>query len=547
MANLRVALAQLNLTVGDLAGNCRKILEALLRAKAWRADLVVMPELAVTGYPPEDLLLKPSFVEENRRLVHRLAPATRGLTALVGYADRDVRGRLYNAAAVFSDGRLAASYHKQHLPNYGVFDEQRYFTPGHEPCVLRLGRTRVGVTICEDLWEAAPCRVLAQAGCRLVVNLSASPYHAGKLAERERLFARRARENRVAIAYCNLVGGQDELVFDGASLLLDARGHVVARGAQFQEDAVLADLSLGAAPRTPHVPPVASTTRRALAPLEEIYAALVLGTRDYVRKNGFDTVVLGLSGGMDSSLTACVAVDALGRDHVVGLVMPSRFSSRATQDDAKALAAALGIRREERSIEPCFAASLQTLAPLFGNRPHDVTEQNLQARIRGTLLMALSNKFGWLVLTTGNKSEMATGYCTLYGDMAGGLAVIKDVPKTLVYPLARWRNRQAGPIPERVFTRAPTAELARNQTDQDTLPPYDVLDPLVKAYVEEDRSVQEIVRLNRVPPQTIRRVIEMIDRSEYKRRQGPPGVKITPKAFGRDRRMPITNHYRDRV
>ena len=341
------------------------------------------------------------------------------------------------------------------------------------------------------------------------------------------------------------MGGQDELVFDGASLMLDERGQVVARGAQFEEDLVLADLSLGTGQRTFHAPPLVPMKRTPLAPLEEIYTALALGTRDYVRKNGFETVVLGLSGGIDSSLVACLAVDALGPAHVVGVVMPSRFSSSATQDDAHALATALGIRCEELSIEPCFKAYLSTLAPLLRDRARDVTEQNLQARIRGTLLMALSNKFGWLVLTTGNKSEMATGYCTLYGDMAGGFAVIKDVPKTLVYQLARWRQRRGlgRPIPTRVFTRAPTAELAPHQTDQDTLPPYALLDPIVKAYVEEDRSLQEILRRNRVTPHMARRVIGMIDRSEYKRRQGPPGVKITPKAFGRDRRMPLTNRY----
>ncbi len=615
MPTLRVALAQLNLTVGDLEANRLRIAEAIVHAKAWRADLVVVPELAITGYPPEDLLLKPAFVQANLQALARLPALTQGLVALVGFVDRDRQGRLFNAAAVLAGGRHVATYHKQCLPNYGVFDEQRYFTPGTTPLVLSLQGVRVGLTICEDLWQEAPARVVAAAGCRLLVNLSASPYHAGKLAARQALCARRAKTHRLAVAYCNLVGGQDELVFDGASLILEASGRLVARGAQFHEDIVLTDLELPSTEaghpaklgRRGRVPAhsafrglsdsgrsrspatelseaerrspereargkdavrgtpghgrgistrVASvsgsrarllpTRRRALEPIQEIYEALVVGTRDYVRKNGFETVVLGLSGGIDSSLTACVAVDALAPEHVVGVVMPSRFSSRQTQDDARRLARALWIRCEELSIEPCFAAFLQTLQRLFSGRPIDVTEQNLQARIRGTLLMALSNKFGWLVLTTGNKSEMATGYCTLYGDMAGGFAVIKDVPKTLVYQLARWRNQRgkARPIPETVFRRPPTAELAPNQTDQDALPPYEALDPILKAYVEEDRSLWEILRRNRFNPKTVRGVIQMVDRSEYKRRQGPPGVKITPKAFGKDRRMPITNRYR---
>ncbi len=558
MSSLRVALAQLNVTVGDLAGNRAKIAEALLCAKAWRADVVVVPELAVTGYPPEDLLLKPRFVEDNLKAVQSLRGITQGLTALVGFVDRDRTERLYNAVAVFTHGRQVATYHKQRLPNYGVFDEKRYFIAGEQALVLKLNGVRCGVTICEDLWGTGPARVLANAGCHLVINLSASPYHAGKLKERQQLFANRARANRMAIAYCNLVGGQDELVFDGASLILNARGRVLASGCQFKEDLVVADLILGPVrPATtratvvpvtsrPHaLPPLKPTRRAPLDQIAEIYEALVLGTRDYVRKNAFDTVVLGLSGGIDSSLTACVAVEALGKEHVVGVVMPSRFSSPETQEDAKGLAQALGIRCEELSIEPCLCAYLETLQGLFGNRPSDVTEQNVQARIRGNFLMALSNKFGWLVLTTGNKSEMATGYCTLYGDMAGGFAVIKDVPKTLVYQVARFRNRRGpgSPIPERVFQRAPTAELAPHQTDQDTLPPYEVLDPIVKAYVEEDKSLQQIIQRNRVQVQTVKRVIQMVDRTEYKRRQGPPGIKITPKAFGKDRRMPITNQY----
>jgi len=561
MTVLRIALAQLNVTVGDLERNQALIEGAIRRAAAWRADLVLVPELAVSGYPPEDLLLKPQFVEANARVIRRLQHAARGLTALVGFVDRDRHGRLFNAVAVLAGGRHAATYRKQYLPNYGVFDEQRYFVPGIRSLVLEMGDWRVGVTICEDLWNEAPCRALAAEGVQVLANLSASPYHAGKLLEREQLFARRAREHRMAVAYCNLIGGQDELIFDGASLVLDARGRRLAQGAQFQEDLILVDVSpaqagprrRGAGRAASVRVPGPSAERPALQlpqpeplePVEEIYEALTLGVRDYVRKNGFSSVVLGLSGGIDSALTACIAADALGATQVMGVVMPSRFSSAKTQEDARRVARALGIETQEISIEPIFSACLQTLKPLFGDRPEDLTEQNLQARIRGLLLMALSNKFGWLVLTTGNKSEMATGYTTLYGDMAGGFAVIKDVPKTLVYQLARFRNQRGPhrPIPDSVLKRAPTAELASHQTDQDTLPPYDVLDRILKAYVEKDRSLREILAGNRVEPSMVQQVLRMVDRSEYKRRQGPPGIKITPKAFGKDRRMPITNRY----
>jgi NAD+ synthase (glutamine-hydrolysing) len=601
MPTVRIALAQLNVTVGDVEANRRLIEAALYRARAWLADIVIVPELAITGYPPEDLLLKAQFIEANRQALERLKPLTRGLAALVGFVDRDQQGHLYNAAAVLARGGHVATYRKQCLPNYGVFDEKRYFTPGSQALVLEIGGVWVGVTICEDLWEEHPCQALARGGAQLILNLSASPYHAGKLKEREELFALRARRNRLAIAYCNLVGGQDELVFDGASLVLDSRGRQLARGTQFCEEMVLVDLAPSqirrkvASPTSPRrvgvvsIPPpreprlsrrgemgtgvlakreaegtppvrvggsISETLRerpplpleraRRLSPLEEVYGALTLGVRDYVRKNGFSTVVLGLSGGVDSALTACIAADALGSEHVMGVVMPSRFSSTQTQEDARRVARSLGIEVQDIPIEPAFQAYLDTLKPFFGDRLADVTEQNIQARIRGNLLMALSNKFGWLVLTTGNKSEMATGYCTLYGDMAGGFAVIKDVPKTLVYQLAKFRNQRGpgSPIPTSVLERPPTAELAPNQTDADSLPSYDVLDQILKAYVEEDRSLREILESNRVEPATVRHVLKMVDRSEYKRRQGPPGIKITPKAFGKDRRMPITNRYR---
>jgi len=548
---MRIALAQVNVTVGDLPANRRRVVEGILRAKAWQADIVIFPELVVTGYPPEDLLLKPQFIADNLAVLHGLSSLTQGLMAVVGFVDRDRRGRLGDAAAVFADGRRVGIYHKRFLPNYGVFDEKRYFVAGDRSLVINRHGVTLGVTICEDLWEEPPCRDLAKAGCELVVNLSASPYHAGKLHLRQRLFAARARANRVAIAYCNLVGGQDELVFDGGSLVINAGGRVIATARQFEEELLLVDLPVSSrtaasARLRPALPPVARPT---LSREEEIYRALVVGTRDYVEKNGFHTVAIGLSGGIDSSLVACVAVDALGADRVVGVVMPSRYSSARTQADARRLANALGIRCENIAIEPCFRAYLRTLKPWFAGRPVDVTEQNIQARIRGNLLMALSNKFGWLVLTTGNKSEFATGYCTLYGDMAGGFAVIKDVPKMEVYRLARFRNHRGprAPIPSSVFRRAPTAELAWHQTDQDRLPPYPVLDPILHAYIEEDESAQAIIRRHRFKPETVRAVAGMVDQSEYKRRQAPPGVKITPKAFGRDRRMPMTNRYQHGV
>ena len=559
MPFLRIALAQLNVTVGDLEGNQRLIEEAIGQAQAWLADLVVVPELAVTGYPPEDLLLKPQFVDQNLRALARLRPLTRNLVALVGHVDRDRQGRLYNATAVLADGRQVTSYRKRFLPNYGVFDEKRYFAPGEANLLLDIGGIRIGVTICEDLWEPRPCRELAAAGAQAVVNLSASPYHAGKLGTRRQLFSERARRHHLAIAHCNLVGGQDELVFDGASLGLDARGRLLVRGRQFRSDLVLVDLPVPVArpirrlrAETVHIPhtvrerpKLPQPSRPALGKVEEVYEALTLGLRDYVRKNNFATVVLGVSGGVDSALTACLAVDALGPEQVKGVVMPSRFSSTETQDDARQLARALEIELHELSIEPVFRAYLETLEPLFDGQPPDVTEQNIQARIRGNFLMALSNKFGWLVLTTGNKSELATGYTTLYGDMAGGFAVIRDVPKTLVYQLARFRNQREPepPIPQSVLERAPTAELAADQKDQDTLPPYDALDRILKSYVEEDRSLRQILQTNRVDARIVKRVLHMVDRSEYKRRQGPPGIKITPRAFGKDRRMPITNRY----
>jgi NAD+ synthase (glutamine-hydrolysing) len=573
---LRIALAQINTIVGDLTGNVSKILSHLHRARKLDVDLIAFPELAVPGYPPEDLLLKPSFVEANIEALDRIAQATEGLTAIVGYVDRD--DDIYNAAAVLDRGEVAGVYHKAYLPNYSVFDEERYFRAGECPLVFQLGEAKIGVNICEDIWyPAGPTKTQALAGAQLVVNISASPYHAGKGLSRERMLATRAADNVVLIVFCNLVGGQDELVFDGGSIIVDERGTVIARAALFDEDLLVADLDLGAVfrqrlhdPRlrkerallgaeaarciTLAPPPVRIKPRSSLSPQiaprpdehAEVYRAIVLGVGDYVRKNGFERVVIGLSGGIDSALTACIAVDALGVDNVTGVFMPSRYSSTESQEDASQLADALGVDLMTIPIDSTFQAYLDMLAEPFAGTEPGVAEENVQARIRGNILMALSNKFGWMVLTTGNKSEMSVGYATLYGDMAGGFAAIKDVPKDLVYALSRYVNEREGRkvIPQRTLDKAPTAELRPNQTDQDTLPPYPVLDGILHAYVEEDRSLEQIVALG-YDRATAIDVIRMVDRSEYKRRQAPPGVRITPRAFGRDRRLPITNGYRE--
>jgi NAD+ synthase (glutamine-hydrolysing) len=569
---LRIALYQQNPTVGDIAANERAIASALASARAAGAGLAVFGELAVTGYPPEDLLYKQHFLRDARAAVERLAAQTDGLVAVVGFPHHD--DDLYNAAAVLAGGRIVAIYHKVHLPNYGVFDEQRYFRAGAGGGVIALGEHRVGVTICEDIWQpGAPSSQEALAGATLIVNLSASPYHAGKGLERETMVVQRARENVAAFAFCAIVGGQDELVFDGHSVVVDHTGTLLARAAQFEEELLVCDVDLDAAaaerlrssglrslardrapgaevlatlpePLAPPAPPPA----RRIAPLiepdaAEVYAALVCGLRDYVRKNGFAHVVLGLSGGIDSALVATIAVDALGPDRVSVAVMPSEFSSDATQGDARSLAAGLGVHAIELPIRDVMESYEHLLAGEFDGRPADITEENLQARIRGNLLMALSNKFGWLVLTTGNKSEMSVGYSTLYGDSAGGFAVIKDIEKTLVYELARWRNAGGGPIAESILERPPTAELRPGQRDQDSLPPYELLDAILRGYVEEDLGREELIARG-LDAAAVDRVIALVDRAEYKRRQAPPGIKITERAFGRDWRVPITNRYR---
>ena len=575
MKMLRVGLAQINSTVGDFEGNVRKITDNLERARRLGVALVAFPELAITGYPPEDLLFKPAFIEANVRALDAVARASHGLTAVVGFVDR--RDDIFNAAAVLHDGSLAGIYHKRYLPNYGVFDENRYFQAGTESPVFARGDVTFAVNICEDLWyPTGPTTVQALAGAELVITINSSPYHAGKGRDRERMVATRAADDVVCLAYVNMAGGQDELVFDGGSLLVNEHGDFVARGPQFQEDLVIADLDLDGVFRArlrdsrrrkeklgseDHVarvslPAVASVSPPPLperpeivplSPVDEVFQALVLGTHDYVRKNGFKHVVIGLSGGIDSSLVAAIAVEALGRENVTGVTMPSPYSSTGTRRDARRLAKNLGIEFFSLPIGGLLGSFKRTLARPFKGLKEDVTEENLQARIRGNLLMALSNKFGWLVLTTGNKSEYGVGYTTLYGDMAGGFAVIKDVPKTLVYEVARHVNARAGRvvIPESVFERAPSAELRPDQRDQDTLPPYPELDAILEAYVENDRGVNDMVAQG-FDRETVQKTVAMVDRNEYKRRQGPIGVKITPRAFGRDWRLPIVNRFREK-
>ncbi len=585
---LRLALAQIDATVGDIAGNEARIAEQIAAARDAGAQVVLFPELALTGYPPEDLLLREHFLTDAAAALRELAADTHGTIVVVGFPEH--AEDVYNSAAVLADGEVRAIYRKVHLPNYGVFDEERYFRAGAGAAVLDIGDERVGLTVCEDIWEPGPpASDEALAGATLILNISASPYHAGKGAERERMFAQRARDNVACVAFCGLVGGQDELVFDGHSFVIDHTGATIARAAQFREDLLVCDVDLEAAAAArlretghrgaersgvasaspsrvevlPGLPapagasdgqarPSGETLATPIEPIEaEIYRALELGLHDYVEKNGFARVVLGLSGGIDSALVACVAADALGAERVSAAIMPSRYSSSGTQQDARELAAALGVRAHELPIEPVVTAYEQTLAPQFEGLPDDLTEENLQARVRGNLLMALSNKFGWLVLTTGNKSEMSVGYTTLYGDLAGGFAVIKDVPKTLVYRLCEWRNspdaggedRVPAPIPVSIIERAPSAELRSEQRDEDSLPPYDLLDRILHGYVELHLSAEQLIAQG-LPASEVQHAIGLVDLAEYKRRQAPPGIKVTERAFGRDRRMPITNRYR---
>lgn len=567
VTTLRLAMAQSNPVVGDLAGNRDRILEAYRVADSNGCDLVVFGELSITGYPPEDLVLKPGFVRDNRAVLDDIAATTNDCVAVVGFVDRSgeidpATGRdvLFNAAAICSNGVVRSVYHKRILPNYDVFDEERTFQPGVGSHHLHeIAGVPVGLSICEDVWfEHGPVSEQARGGAMLNVNINGSPFHGGKVDERRRMLAQRARDSECAIVYVNQVGGQDELVFDGASMVVDARGELIARSAQYVTDLAIFDLEVDAPARPVSLPitrisaasrATGSTIGPVIAPTlddrAELYDALVLGTRDYVRKNRFTDVVIGLSGGIDSSLVACVAVDALGAEHVHGVAMPSRYSSQGSIDDAYALARALDIDIRTISIEPAFQSYLDMLEPSFVGRDPDLTEENLQSRCRGQTLMALSNKFGWMVLTTGNKSELAVGYFTIYGDSVGGYAVIKDLLKTDVFGLSRYVNERAGReiVPESVLTKPPSAELRPDQRDDQSLPPYDVLDPILELYVEQDLTAAEIVERGH-DEEIVRRIARLVDVNEYKRRQCPPGVRVSPKAFGKDRRLPITNGYR---
>lgn len=563
---LRVALAPTNAVVGNLPGNSARIIAGIEQAQRLDADLVVFPELCITGYPPEDLVFLPSFVTDNLQCLHKIARHVHKLAAVVGFVDRADGPGLFNSAAVLADGAVAGVYHKICLPNYGVFDEKRYFTPGSHTLVANIRGVRIAINICEDIWANGGVSEFAAArGALVIANLSASPYTIGKAAEREALLRKLAMSTRSYVLYVNTVGGQDELLFDGQAFIFDADGKLLLRGEQFVERLFVGDIVVDTArPRPPQgswsygvkevaVSLPAGTIRRphlqevpALAALpdeeEEVLDALVLGTRDYVRKNGFQRVVLGLSGGIDSALTAFIAARAIGAENVFGALMPSSFTARESTEDALALAGTLGMKTLTIPIDEIVTAFERALAPVFGDRPRDTTEENIQARVRGVLLMALSNKFNWLLLTTGNKSEYATGYCTLYGDMAGTFAVLKDVPKTLVYRLARFINKTEEIIPDNTIRRPPTAELRPGQLDQDTLPAYDVLDRMIRAHVEDNCSLADMVE-DGVPPETAAEFMRMVVRSEFKRRQAPPGIKITARAFGRERRMPITNGY----
>lgn len=571
---LRMALSQINVTVGDLEGNQNKIISHIQMAREQGVHLIVFPELAITGYPPEDLLFKPNFLQANRRVLDTIIQTTDNIAAVIGFVDRQDDN--FNAAAIICNGQLIDVYHKTYLPNYGVFDEDRYFQSGTSTNVYTLNDVTFGVTICEDIWyPGGPARQQALAGdAEILVNISSSPFYDGKQLLREQMIATRATDNSAVLAFCNLVGGQDELIFDGGSLVINQEGHVIARSPRFEENLLIADIDVESIFRNrlhdprrrkekrgvpdlktiqlPTVQPIQASLPPTCSPafpspekrLSNIYDALVLGTRDYVRKNGFEKVFIGLSGGIDSALVTAIAHDALGKENVICVTMPTQYSSEGTFNDALKMAGELDIRILSLNIQEIFEQYLNLLSDEFKNLPADTAEENIQPRIRGTILMALANKFRALVLAPGNKSEMSMGYATLYGDMAGGFAVIKDIYKTLVYDLSEYRNSLSNVIPPSIIERPPTAELRDNQKDTDSLPPYDVLDPILKSYVEDDLSLQDIVAKG-FDQDLVRRVIRAVDINEYKRRQAPPGVKITPRAFGRDRRLPITNQCRE--
>ncbi|MEE2885372.1 MAG: NAD+ synthase [Chloroflexota bacterium] len=562
MSKFRIALAQVNVTVGDLAGNKSKIIEYMVNARDVGADVVVFPELSVTGYPPEDLVLRPQFVDDNILSLNEIAGESKGISAVIGFVDRD--SALRNSAAVVFDGAIRSIYHKTRLPNYGVFDEKRYFEPGRESPVYLMSGIPVGVNICEDIWDTgiqselrSPFTTQALSGAKVIFTLNGSPYYAGKLKEREQLVGNLAKHSGVYCAYVNLVGGQDELVFDGASMVVSPEGKMIAQARQFEEDLLVTDIELDKTDDRSNKIFISSNTLSYVKPdsvqhpvdkldeTGEIFQALVLGTRDYVRKCGFSKVLIALSGGIDSSLVAAIAVEALGPQNVVVVFMTSKFSSKQSEVDAIELSRNLQIEYKTISIEEPFSVMIDKLSSYFKGTDWGVAEENLQSRLRGNLIMALSNKFDWLVLTTGNKSEMATGYATIYGDMAGGFAVLKDVPKILVYKLAKHINKLANKcvIPDSVLTKAPSAELRFEQKDQDSLPPYETLDPILKAYVEDDLSYEEIVS-HGFAEDIVKQTINLVNKSEYKRKQAPPGIKITPRNFGRDRRMPIANRYK---
>ena len=537
---MRLAIAQINATVGAVRANADKIINYILKAQDGRADIVIFPELALCGYPPEDLLFKESFLSDNRTHLRRVIDASRNIFTVVGFPEYK-GGARYNAAALIYNKNLIGIYRKITLPNYGVFDEKRYFKSGNEvPVIPFTEGARLSVNICEDIWHPqGPQKIAASLGkAKIIINISASPFHAGKMLQREKMLKERAVRNSVFVCYCNLVGGQDELIFDGGSLMVGPNGDVIARAKQFEEDLLIADLDTKSSKKS------IGRKERPLVLHEEVYSALGLGLRDYVVKNNFKKVVLGLSGGIDSALAAAISCDSLGRENVIGLSMPSKFTSKGTKRVTRKLAENLGIRLITLPIGRVYKTYMAVFKQMFEGRKRDITEENLQARIRGNILMAFSNKFGWLVVTTGNKSEISVGYCTIYGDMAGGFAVIKDIPKTMVYKLARLVNRKAGfdLIPNFIIDRAPTAELKYGQKDRDVLPPYSMLDGILDAYVEKDKSKEDIVRLG-FNKKIVDKVISMVDKNEYKRRQSPPGVKIRPKAFGRDRRMPIVNKF----
>ena len=537
---MRITLAQSNFCVGDVKNNTDKIIETIESAKSSQSELVVFPELAITGYPPEDLLLRRALYRQIDDALRRIGSATNGIAAIVAYPSQTASS-LYNACSVFMDGEIRSTYFKQNLPNYGVFDEKRYFSAGHSANVFEIAGIKIGLSICEDIWSSEPARQLADAGAELLVNINASPFHADKLSEREEVLRERASETGLDIVYLNLVGGQDELVFDGGSMFMTRDGNIPFRAPQFEEGTYILDINRKneLLELAPDVPSAAKIEQK-----EAIYQALVLGVRDYVYKNGFKGAVIGLSGGIDSALTLAIAHDALGSENVEVLIMPSRYTADMSTDDAREMADILGVEYHVLPIEKPFSAFTELLKPVFAGLPADTTEENIQARSRGVLMMALSNKSGKLVLTTGNKSEMSVGYATLYGDMAGGFAPLKDLSKTLTYELSRWRNSKSRIIPQRIIDRAPSAELRPDQKDEDSLPPYDVLDPILERYIELDQSPADIIEAG-FNAETVVEIVQMVDRNEYKRRQAAPGVRITRRAFGRDRRYPITSRYRE--